>query len=247
MVEPQGCSTWAAVAGAVLNETSVRRDCVLAPAGVRCAVSWWRYECVQGWRRMVVVAGMEECYAMSLERVFGVDLAWRRLLDPSSCSGPVRRATDCACHPIQSAPTLAPAPARLIAPLPSPDIASTCIRRVTCHGIKHAHCTRAHLVVRWWSKYSRAVDVMKAASTAQTPSILPLPAEVVAQIKSSIAIVSLTSVVLELFKNSLDARAAKIEATIDFARGACTVEDDGLGIAPCEFGEDGGLGKLYCM
>jgi hypothetical protein len=34
MVEPQGCSTWAAVAGAVLNETTVRRNCVLALAGV---------------------------------------------------------------------------------------------------------------------------------------------------------------------------------------------------------------------
>jgi DNA mismatch repair protein MLH3 len=88
---------------------------------------------------------------------------------------------------------------------------------------------------------------MKSTSTAQTPCILPLPAEVVAQIKSSTTITSLTGVVLELFKNSLDARATKIEATIDFARGACTVEDDGLGIAPCEFGEEGGLGRRYCM
>jgi hypothetical protein len=73
--------------------------------------------------RIVVVAGMDECNRVSLERVFGVDVAWRRLLDPSSCSGPVRRATDCACHPIQSAPTPAPAPARLIAPLHPPDVA----------------------------------------------------------------------------------------------------------------------------
>ncbi|KAF2025476.1 hypothetical protein EK21DRAFT_76356 [Setomelanomma holmii] len=76
--------------------------------------------------------------------------------------------------------------------------------------------------------------------------ILPLPPDVVAQIKSSTTIVSLTGVVLELLKNSLDGRATNVEATVDFARGACTVEDDGLGIAPPEFREDGGLGKLYC-
>ena len=84
-------------------------------------------------------------------------------------------------------------------------------------------------------------------STSKGRSILPLPEHVVAQIKSSTAIVSLTGVVLELLKNALDARATKVEVTVDFARGACTVEDDGLGIAPLEFREEGGLGKLYCM
>ncbi|KAF2117791.1 DNA mismatch repair protein [Lophiotrema nucula] len=73
-----------------------------------------------------------------------------------------------------------------------------------------------------------------------------LPDEVVAQLKSSTAITSLTGVVLELLKNSLDAEATKIEATVDFGRGGCSVEDNGLGIAPLEFREDGGLGKLYC-
>ncbi|KNG47973.1 dna mismatch repair protein [Stemphylium lycopersici] len=77
-------------------------------------------------------------------------------------------------------------------------------------------------------------------------SILPLPDEVVAQIKSSTAIVSLTGVVLELLKNCLDAKATRIEATVDVARGGCIVEDDGLGISPLEFHEEGGLGKLYC-
>jgi DNA mismatch repair protein MLH3 len=76
--------------------------------------------------------------------------------------------------------------------------------------------------------------------------ILPLPAEVAAQIKSSTAIVSLHGVVLDLLKNSLDAGPTKIDATVDFVRGACTVEDDGLGIAPPEFRDGGGLGKLYC-
>ncbi|KAJ4988227.1 hypothetical protein SVAN01_06323 [Stagonosporopsis vannaccii] len=79
-----------------------------------------------------------------------------------------------------------------------------------------------------------------------TMSIRPLPDEVVAQIKSSTAIVSLTEVVIELVKNSLDAKATRIEVTVDFARGACVVEDDGLGISPAEFSEDGGLGKRYC-
>lgn len=77
-------------------------------------------------------------------------------------------------------------------------------------------------------------------------SIRPLPDEVVAQIRSSTAVVSLTGVILELIKNSLDAKAARIHATVDFARGGCTVEDDGLGITPAEFGEHGALGKLYC-
>ena len=69
-------------------------------------------------------------------------------------------------------------------------------------------------------------------ATAPAPSILPLPEHVVAQIKSSTAVVSLTDVLLELLKNSLDAKATKIDATVDFGRGGCTVEDDGLGIAP---------------
>ena len=76
---------------------------------------------------------------------------------------------------------------------------------------------------------------------------MPLPDDVVAQIKSSAAIVSLGGVVLELLKNSLDANASRIEATVDFVRGGCTVEDDGQGILPQEFKEDGGLGRLYCM
>jgi DNA mismatch repair protein MLH3 len=84
------------------------------------------------------------------------------------------------------------------------------------------------------------------AQALTAPAILPLPPEVVAQIKSSATIVSLAGVVLELLHNSLDAQASRIEATIDFARGACIVEDDGLGISPHEFREDGGLGKLYC-
>lgn len=77
-------------------------------------------------------------------------------------------------------------------------------------------------------------------------SIRPLPDDVVAQIKSSTAIVSLRGVVLELVKNSLDAKASRIEVSVDFARGACTVEDDGLGIPPAEFVEEGGLGKRHC-
>lgn len=78
-------------------------------------------------------------------------------------------------------------------------------------------------------------------------SILPLPDDVVAQIKSSTAIVSLIGVVVELLKNSLDAKATRIDVTVDFARGGCTVEDDGTGIPPAEFDENGGLGKLYCQ
>jgi DNA mismatch repair protein MLH3 len=78
-------------------------------------------------------------------------------------------------------------------------------------------------------------------------SILPLPEEVIAQIKSSTTIVSLTGVVLELLKNALDAGATRIEGTVDFGRGECSIEDNGLGISPADFKEQGGLGKLHCM
>ena len=73
-----------------------------------------------------------------------------------------------------------------------------------------------------------------------------LPADVAAQIKSSTSISSLESVVLNLVENALDAQARKIHISLDFARGACTVEDDGHGIPVQEFMEDGGLGKPYC-
>ena len=77
--------------------------------------------------------------------------------------------------------------------------------------------------------------------------ILPLPAEVAAQIKSSTTITSLNSVVIGLVKNSLDAEARRIEVSVDFRRGGCIVEDDGNGIPPIEFSEKGGLGKPYRM
>lgn len=83
-------------------------------------------------------------------------------------------------------------------------------------------------------------------TAARRDAILPLPEDVVAQIKSSTAILSLTGVVLELLKNALDAGASRIEAVVDFARGGCSVEDNGLGIAASEFRKEGGLGKLYC-
>jgi DNA mismatch repair protein MLH3 len=73
-----------------------------------------------------------------------------------------------------------------------------------------------------------------------------LPADVVAQIKSSITITSLNSVILGLIKNSLDAQSSKITISVDYRRANCSVEDNGLGIAPAEFQENGGLGRLYC-
>jgi DNA mismatch repair protein MLH3 len=33
---------------------------------------------------------------------------------------------------------------------------------------------------------------------------------------------------------------------IDYLRGSCSVEDNGLGIPPAEFKPSGGLGKLHC-
>lgn len=76
-------------------------------------------------------------------------------------------------------------------------------------------------------------------------SIQGLPSDVVAQIKSSIAITSLNGVVFELLKNSFDAGSTKVDISVDYGRGGCVVEDNGLGILPFEFTESGGLGKLY--
>ena len=78
-----------------------------------------------------------------------------------------------------------------------------------------------------------------------TSSILPLPLEVAAQIRSSTTINSLSTVILGLLANSLDADARRVDINIDLRRGGASVEDDGDGIPPQEFGEYGGLGKPY--
>lgn len=78
-------------------------------------------------------------------------------------------------------------------------------------------------------------------------SIKLLPGDVVAQIKSSVVITSLNNVITGLITNSLDAAATKINISVDYSRGNCSVEDNGNGIPPSEFSEDGGLGQLHCM
>ncbi|KAL8727641.1 MAG: hypothetical protein Q9181_005636 [Wetmoreana brouardii] len=82
--------------------------------------------------------------------------------------------------------------------------------------------------------------------TGKTSSaIRPLPDEVAAQIKSSTTISSLEHVIVGLVQNALDAGSRRIEVSVDYGRGACIVEDDGLGIDPREFLEAGGLGKPF--
>ncbi|KAI1078515.1 hypothetical protein F5B20DRAFT_591361 [Whalleya microplaca] len=76
-------------------------------------------------------------------------------------------------------------------------------------------------------------------------SIQHLPDDVIAQIKSSTTIVSLNGVVCGLAKNSLDAKATKITVSVDYGRGNCSVEDNGMGIPPTEFKTTGGLGRLH--
>ncbi|KUI73765.1 DNA mismatch repair protein MLH3 [Cytospora mali] len=76
-------------------------------------------------------------------------------------------------------------------------------------------------------------------------SIKPLPGDVVAQIKSSVAITSLNNVICGLVKNALDAEASKINLTVDYSRGNCSIEDNGFGIPPSEFKDTGGLGQLH--
>ncbi|KAI0130727.1 hypothetical protein F4814DRAFT_403445 [Daldinia grandis] len=76
-------------------------------------------------------------------------------------------------------------------------------------------------------------------------SIQQLPEHVIAQIKSSTTITSLNSVVCGFVNNSFDAKATKIVISIDYIRGNCSVEDNGLGIPPEEFKPTGGLGRLH--
>ncbi len=77
-------------------------------------------------------------------------------------------------------------------------------------------------------------------------SIKPLPAEAQLQLKSSVALHSLNDAIIGLIKNSLDAQAQNIHVDIDFARGNCCVEDDGVGIRAAEFEARGGLGLMHC-
>ncbi|KAK6225417.1 DNA mismatch repair protein [Colletotrichum tabaci] len=76
-------------------------------------------------------------------------------------------------------------------------------------------------------------------------SIKPLPEDVIRRIRSSATVTSLNGVVCALVKNALDAHATRLNITVDYSRGNCVVEDDGLGILPFEFREPGGLGKQH--
>ncbi|KAL2137943.1 hypothetical protein VTI28DRAFT_7780 [Corynascus sepedonium] len=76
-------------------------------------------------------------------------------------------------------------------------------------------------------------------------SIQRLPGDVAAQIKSSAVITSLNTAVCGLLQNALDAGASKVNISVDHSRGNCSVEDNGVGIEPANFREDGGLGKVH--
>jgi DNA mismatch repair protein MLH3 len=77
------------------------------------------------------------------------------------------------------------------------------------------------------------------------PRILPLSEDAISQIHSSKQITSLPGVVLALVTNALDADATKVDISVSFVRGSCTVEDNGCGIPSAEFLEHGGLGKMH--
>ncbi|SMR64047.1 unnamed protein product [Zymoseptoria tritici ST99CH_3D1] len=83
-------------------------------------------------------------------------------------------------------------------------------------------------------------------SDTQRQRILPLSPDAIAQIHSSKHITTLQGVILSLLENCLDAASTKVDITVDWERGSCTIEDNGDGIPPNEFAEDGGLGKMYC-
>ena len=83
-------------------------------------------------------------------------------------------------------------------------------------------------------------------SDIQAGTILPLAPDVAAQIRSTSTITSVEDAVVGLLKNSLDAGADRITVLVTFQRGGCTVEDDGSGIPPANFGENGRLGEMHC-
>ncbi|CAK4026329.1 DNA mismatch repair MLH3 [Lecanosticta acicola] len=78
------------------------------------------------------------------------------------------------------------------------------------------------------------------------PRIQPLSAKAISQIHSSKHITSLQGVIWSLLENSLDGGATKVEITVDWKRGGCTVDDNGAGIPAGEFSENGGLCRMYC-
>lgn len=82
------------------------------------------------------------------------------------------------------------------------------------------------------------------ANTQAAIKLLPIEAQV--QLKSSVVLNSLNDAIIGLIKNSLDAQAQSIRVEVDFARGSCCVEDDGVGIPASEFGTSGGLGLMHC-
>ncbi|KAF8475044.1 hypothetical protein BDZ91DRAFT_845230 [Kalaharituber pfeilii] len=62
--------------------------------------------------------------------------------------------------------------------------------------------------------------------------IRPLPADVTAQLRSTLTITGLTQAVSELVQNSLDAGARSVRIHVNCVRNSCMVEDDGCGIDP---------------
>ncbi|KAF7503951.1 hypothetical protein GJ744_002976 [Endocarpon pusillum] len=82
------------------------------------------------------------------------------------------------------------------------------------------------------------------ASTGSSIRLLPVEAQL--QLKSSVALNSLNDVVVGLVKNALDAQAQRIYVGLDYLRGNCCVEDDGVGIPAAEFEVGGGLGLMHC-
>jgi DNA mismatch repair protein MLH3 len=82
------------------------------------------------------------------------------------------------------------------------------------------------------------------AKTNSTIKLLPVEAQL--QLKSSVALNSLNDAITGLIKNSLDAQAQRIHVEIDYSKGNCCVEDDGVGISGADFEARGGLGLMHC-
>lgn len=89
-------------------------------------------------------------------------------------------------------------------------------------------------------------DASASLDGREQRAIYRIPIESALQITSSSCISSLASYIVGLVKNSLDGSATKIAVTVEIGRGGCVVEDNGRGISPACFQDDGGLGRLNC-
>ena len=72
--------------------------------------------------------------------------------------------------------------------------------------------------------------------------ISPIPEDIAAKIKSTVAINSLSDVAIGLLRNSLNANATNVNLRLTLSTGSCCCEDNGVGISKEQFAHNGVFG-----